>query len=437
MKICSTENIKLIGSIEDSIKNNLASEIINRISTDVKKINAEIYLSYPIYINNSTGEKTSVDLTIVCNYGLYMIDIEENKLSDYTVLQDNIYNKAMAKFFKDNSLFKHRKLMFDFNLCTYSLKKCKEVDGYDIVFSVDEFIAYFKKTLSSNPYDCVLLNKMIAAVQESYGINNWTERDGTIEGSKAYLINKMSKNIEKYDSSQMNAILAECDGVQRIRGMAGSGKTVILARKAAELHSKHPDWDIVVTHFTRSLHDQLIDLIDKFYREKNEGASYNDRKLRVMHAWGSHSYNGVYYEISKTHDIHPFTFSEAKERFINNDVLFSKSCLETLRQVDNFKKLYDCILIDEAQDFDKNFMQLCYNVLGKEHRLIYAYDELQKLDREEMPDAITLFGEDIKLDTPLKVCYRNQSRTIVTAHALGMGLYRHEGLVQLPENANV
>ena len=35
----------------------------------------------------------------------------------------------------------------------------------------------------------------------------------------------------------MEAILSDTTGIQRIRGMAGSGKTIVLARKAVELHT--------------------------------------------------------------------------------------------------------------------------------------------------------------------------------------------------------
>ena len=48
-----------------------------------------------------------------------------------------------------------------------------------------------------------------------------------------------------------------------------------------------------------------------------------------------------------------------------------------------------------------------------------------------------IFGQSINNDTPLTVCYRNQGNAIVTAHAIGMGLYRKEGLLQLPSSSSV
>lgn len=37
--------------------------------------------------------------------------------------------------------------------------------------------------------------------------------------------------------------------MQRIRGIAGSGKTVILCQKAALMHLKYPQWRIALVFF--------------------------------------------------------------------------------------------------------------------------------------------------------------------------------------------
>ena len=274
-------------------------------------------------------------------------------------------------------------------------------------------------------------------MQEAYGINVRNEREGVSNGTKAYAINEMSALIEKYDERQMEAILSDASGIQRIRGMAGSGKTIVLARKAVELHTAHPDWNIVVTYYTRSLREQLESLIERFYAAKNEGAKYNKEKLRIMQSWGSSSSSGVYYEVCIRHGISPMNVKEAKAKYGKNANIFSRMCGYLLETVKDFQKMYDCILIDEAQDFDKNYLQLCLNILGEKQRLVYAYDELQKLNEEAMPSPEQIFGKGIVHDTPLTVCYRNQGNAIVTAHAIGMGLYRKEGILQLPSSSSV
>ena len=181
-----------------------------------------------------------------------------------------------------------------------------------------------------------------------------------------------------------------------------------------------------------------MNLIGKFYASKNDGAKYDPKKIRIMQAWGSASSIGVYYDICLKHGISPMNFNTAKQKYGANKA-FSKICENVLNDIKDFNKMYDCILIDEAQDFDKNFMRLCLNVLGTDQRLVYAYDELQKLNEETMPMPQEIFGQGIEVDTPLTVCYRNQGRAIVTAHAIGMGLYREEdkGLIQIPNSEDV
>jgi len=129
--------------------------------------------------------------------------------------------------------------------------------------------------------------------------------------------------------------------------------------------------------------------------------------------------------------------SEARARYGRGANLFSRMCYDLLKSIKTFSKMYDCILIDEAQDFDKPFMQLCLKTLDDKKRLVYAYDELQKLNEEAMPNPEEIFGQGIENDTPLTVCYRNQGNAIVTAHAIGMGLYSKDGLLQLPGSSTV
>ena len=138
---------------------------------------------------------------------------------------------------------------------------------------------------------------------------------------------------------------------------------------------------------------------------------------------------------------------------------FSKVCELAVRQVrpiSQSKGLYDAILIDEAQDFSPAFLQLCYRLLKDPKRLVYAYDELQNLTGESLPSPEDIFGgsnigvrsarpddangygpqHDIILDT----CYRNSRPVLITAHALGFGIYRQPpvqggtGLVQMFDN---
>lgn len=430
-------NLKILGNLENAEKGQIAREFAEMLVQKYPDIEAELYLGYPIYIDEVADRRVSVDMALISKMGVYIINILTSPVTDYGMIQDDIYAKVETKFKKQPFLFKKRTLVFNFFAITYSTVDIKESDGYPLVNSLDALFAFIEENRALEEYSDDLFGKILSGIQEAYGINIHRDRGNVSEGTKAYAIDQMSSLIEKYDTRQMEAILSDTIGIQRIRGMAGSGKTIVLARKAVELHTAHPDWDIVVTYSTRTLKDQLISLISRFYAAKNDGAKYNDTKLKVMQSWGSARSKGVYYEVCLRHGIEPMNVTEAKGTFRTQEGLFSKVCGELLSSVENFHKMYDCILIDEAQDFDKNYLQLCLKILDSNKRLVYAYDELQALNEETMPSPEQIFGCAISHDTPLTVCYRNQGRAIVTAHAIGMGLYRKDGLLQLPGSSSV
>lgn len=431
------KNLKILGSLEDGRKHDVAEYFVQALNDNFPDLTGELYLGYPIYIDEIANRRTCVDMALISKMGVYIFNILTEPVTDYGEIQDDIYSKVEAKFKKQKFLFKKRALIFEFHAVTYTLADIEKLDEYPLVKNVDEAISYIKENCFEEELSDDLYTKILSGLQEAYGINTRTERGDVSEGTKAYAINQMASLIEKYDGRQMEAILSDTTGIQRIRGMAGSGKTIILARKAVELHTAHPDWNIVVTYSTRSLKGQLETLIGRFYAAKNDGAKYNANKLKIMHSWGSASSTGVYYEVCLRHGISPMNVNEAKAKYGKSTNLFSRVCFELLTSIKDFQKLYDCILIDEAQDFDKNYLQLCLKVLGKEQRLVYAYDELQNLNEEAMPNPEQIFGRGVEHDTPLTVCYRNQGNAIVTAHAIGMGLYRKEGILQLPSSSSV
>ena len=151
-------------------------------------------------------------------------------------------------------------------------------------------------------------------------------------------------------------------------------------------------------------------------------------------------------------DTQYFDYSSAKRKFNGNDLLDSV-CTNALANAQQRKYLYDAILVDEAQDLPSSFLRLCYEILGDRKRLVYAYDELQNLSGTSVATPEEIFGMksdgtphvtfpeptpgEPKSDIILEKCYRNSRPLLVTAHALGFGIYRptpkdgSTGLVQM------
>ena len=145
---------------------------------------------------------------------------------------------------------------------------------------------------------------------------------------------------------------------------------------------------------------------------------------------------------------------DACQKYGRNSSAFDRVCEEAVESVTNPQPLYDVILVDEAQDFSKYFLQMCYMSLPHESRmLVYAYDELQSLDNKNVESPEDIFGysngrPNVVLDNSngkaedivLSKCYRNSRPVLITAHSLGFGIYRKKeareetSLVQLFED---
>lgn len=264
----------------------------------------------------------------------------------------------------------------------------------------------------------------------------------TKENSRGARLKQLEDSIANLDNLQGRAVIETVNGVQRIRGLAGSRKTIILALKAAYLHAQHPDWRIAVTFHTRALKGQFRRLINTFFIEQtNEEPDWN--QLHILSSWGAPGgadRNGVYYSYCQRAGTPYFDLTGAKEQFAQGSE-FQGVCERALTEsTEILEPLYDAILVDEAQDFSPAFLRICYRLLTKSKRLVYAYDELQNLGSSSLPPPEEIFGTAVdgtplvsfaqavegepQQDIVLEKCYRNSAPVLATAHALGFGIYR-------------
>ncbi|MDT8921725.1 ATP-binding domain-containing protein [Pseudomonas taiwanensis] len=269
---------------------------------------------------------------------------------------------------------------------------------------------------------------------------------------EAFALSNLEAEITNFDQKQRRAALITINGPQRIRGLAGSGKTVILAMKAAHLHMTKPSDNILVTFYTKSLRSPIQNLITKFFRHYTE-VDPDWSKIHILHGWGGSNTNGAYSDAARRAGRIPMSYSVAKNAAPVGVDPFQYACAD-LVNTNSVQPYYDHILIDEGQDFPSAFYQLCFQ-LAKGSRdkknIVWAYDELQNILNVKMPSSEELFGLDengepcISLgraasglppgavnDTVLSKCYRNQREVLTTAHAMGFGLY--SDIVQLLES---
>jgi superfamily I DNA and RNA helicase len=268
-------------------------------------------------------------------------------------------------------------------------------------------------------------------------------------GSKPALLAELESEIANFDANQRRAAISIENGPQRIRRLAGSGKTVVLAMKSAHIHLNDPTANILVTFYTKSLYDFIRRLITRFYRQ------FNDRdpdwnKVHVRHGWGGKSMGGVYYDACLANGQTPMPLRSV----VSYANPFEHVCAQVLASGD-LKQAYDYVLIDEAQDFPSSFFQLCFAITsggGTDRNVIWAYDELQNIINVKVASPAETFGrnaegvalmdlersaaksqEGTSHDIVLYKSYRNPREILICAHALGFGIYS-DTMVQTLEN---
>ena len=266
--------------------------------------------------------------------------------------------------------------------------------------------------------------------------------------TRAAVLAQLQQQFSQLDLQQERIGKQISPGPQRIRGIAGSGKTVLLCQKAAIMHLKYPDWDIALVFFSRSLYEQIVALLDKWLRRFSNGEigyDANNQKLRSLHAWGAQDRPGLYSTICRAAGVGRLTVGDTD--FQEPSQALAYVCRHLLKSA-KIPQMFDAILIDESQDLmvsnefnfqgKQPFFWMAYQSLrlvntpltppyqgganednqvvslelktldkfspplqggvggGRDlRRLIWAYDEAQSLECLEIPTASKLFGEEL------------------------------------------
>ena len=104
------ENLKILGSIENGIKFDIAEQFVQAFTTKYPDVVGELYLGYPIYIDEIANRRICVDMALITKMGVFIINILTQPVTDYGQIQDDIYAKVESKFKKQSFLFKRRKV---------------------------------------------------------------------------------------------------------------------------------------------------------------------------------------------------------------------------------------------------------------------------------------------------------------------------------------
>lgn len=230
------------------------------------------------------------------------------------------------------------------------------------------------------------------------------------------LLDQVKKKIILFDGDQSRFIYSKV--VQRkrvtIQGLAGTGKTELLLHKLKDLYLRDKDSRIIFTCFNKILAQSMKKRVPEFFNfmRVEEQIKWEER-LWVMSSWGSkgQSNTGVYSYVCSNYGLEFHSYSYGWQ--------FEKVCddaIDELKRLDSITPCFDYILIDESQDFPQSFFDLCEMVT--KHIVYIAGDIFQDIyDRT--------LTQSVHSDYLLNKCYRTDPRTLMFAHAVGMGLYEN------------
>ena len=421
-------------------------------------LSGQLFIGYPM-ISTSKGRHLIDALLVSADKGIIVFDlIEGHETGDYGARQDDSANKLEARLKVHQELMRRRHLMVPIHTISFA-PAINSPDSYRFDDYPLANASSLIQELNGFEWPCLyghgVCEKVLSVIENISTIRKGRfRRSVSKENSRGAKLEKLENSTATLDNMQSRAVLETVEGVQRIRGLAGSGKTAVLALKAAYLHAYHPRWRIAVTFNTRSLREHFRRLITGFSIEQT-GEEPDWNSLRIVNAWGAPGggdREGIYYEFCREHGAEYFDFGMARRKF-GQGREFAGACEYAVAQARESKAVYDAILVDEAQDLSPSFLRLCYGLLKQPRRLVYAYDELQSLSGCSLPSPDMIFGKNAdgspkvrfddadrrasQRDIILSKCYRNSKPVLVTAHALGFGIYRESprtnetGLVQM------
>lgn len=415
---------------------------------EMRTISSEgtLYFGYPVF--PFEGRHLRIDALFSSRkFGLTVFDLShyshpmQEVEQDVIAHQEFIYSALVTRMLARPEMRSGRGLALQLKILSLHQESSKEFDDGTLFCTFGDLHQQLKpdEILSEELY-----RHLNAFIQKTSSLHPSINRNHVgSKGSIGSILQKIEKKVFNLDYAQKKAAIELCDGPQRIRGIAGTGKTMVLALKAALLHMSNPDWRILVTFHSWSLYQQFKNLVRRFtFEYKNEDPNWE--KLTIMQAWGNLSSKGVYFEICTLLEKRPMNFSEAKSKYGVSDAL-GIVCEQLISDNDtkSLPCIYDVVLIDEAQDLPQSFFDMVNYSTRSPKRVIYAFDEIQSLNNKNIKSPEILFKPnttnlmDIRStasvaptqDITLNVCYRSPPWIISLAHALDFGIYNEGGIV--------
>jgi superfamily I DNA and RNA helicase len=395
---------------------------------------AMLYYAFPLYRDDEGGAIVADAMLLSPQHGVivFALTTESHALSGRELQRcsevfEQVPPYVQSRLVKNKQLRRGpTSLAFEITPLVYAPLFTGAVEAEDLAIaasdqSLGEFLDTVREQTTALPPDTY--KELISTIEGAKGLIRPKKRDlpSQDESSKGKQAEIVEAVITLFDQQQKHGMMGRTTGPQRIRGLAGSGKTVVLAMKAAQTYLQNPDAKIAYTFYTKSLYQHVKRLITRFYRQFDDQDPDWEKHVHVLHGWGGANTPGLYSVACEEHGVPALTFQQAAVRTFGDH--FDYACSQ-LMATTKITPIYDYVFVDEGQDFPTSFVRLCH-ALAKDGKFVLAYDDLQTIFQVKTPSAAEVLGPDATFeeDIVLHKCYRNPREVLVSAHALGFGIY--------------
>jgi len=205
------------------------------------------------------------------------------------------------------------------------------------------------------------LNKRKTELLVSLFIGSINDIERIKEGLPQTTLDKVKQKIQLFDGDQTRFVYQKPEKKRiRIQGLSGTGKTELLLHKLKDIYVSESKSTIFFTCHSKILADNLKKRIPTFFNfMKVEQQIEWEKRLWCTNSWGSYSTpnSGAYRYICAYYQIPFYRYSF--------QMSFSKACKLAIEDIQvkfkdsEHKHAFDYMFIDESQDFNEDFFELC------------------------------------------------------------------------------
>lgn len=216
----------------------------------------------------------------------------------------------------------------------------------------------------------------------------------------------------KLSSIQQELSVSKENERKRIKGVAGSGKTLVLAQRAVNAHKRTGSMVLILTYnitLKNYIHDKISAVRDSFAWEFFNISNYHDFINSNMNN------AGIEFDFLEKDEEGRAIYSDVNEKDFDEKVYSNLHLFDKHR--DQLPK-YDAIFIDETQDYKENWIRIIKDNFTVETTEIVAFaDEKQNiysrdLDTTKMPIIPIQVGQ---WDKSLNKSYRLSNKIALLA----------------------